>query len=291
MEREARRDTTDTIRQIAVWVAMVVTIIVNGLAGSSATLNGQVTGDVANRYGPASLRPPQVNPDLVNLWLPAGYVFSIWGLIYIGLIAYAVFQSLPSQRTNPRLRAIGWPFVVSCVANILWLFFFQYSSNPDPAVSPNTALLILSVIAMLVLLAALVWIYLALRAGNPSISRAEKWAVRLPFSIYLGWITVATVANISHVLVASGWTGQPLSAIVWLIVMFVVAVGLAGLMAITRRDVAYLLVLVWAFVGIAVNYSVMTAVLISAALAALVVLGLAVLVAARGAWQGKAYAA
>ena len=96
----------DTFRQIAVWVAFVATIIINGLAGSSAALNGQVTGDVANRYLGK------------NLWLPAGYVFAIWGLIYIGLIAYAIYQSLPSQRENPRLRAIGWPFVISCVANI-----------------------------------------------------------------------------------------------------------------------------------------------------------------------------
>ncbi len=274
-----KRDTSDTIRQIAVWVAFVATIIVNGMAGSSAALNGQVTGDVANRYIGR------------NLWLPAGYVFAIWGLIYVGLIAYAIYQSLPSQRANPRLRAIGWAFVVSCLANIVWLFFFQYSSNPDPNGSPNTLLLILSVVAMLVLLGALIWIYLALRAGNPTISRGERWAVRLPFSIYLGWITVATIANISHVLVASGWTGQPLPSLLWLIIMYIAALAIAALVAFTQRDVAYLLVLAWAFAGIAVNYSNLTAVLISSVLATLVVLVLTVLVAARGAWQGKAYAA
>ncbi len=291
MEREARRDTSDTIRQIAVWVAMVATIIVNGLAGSGTALNGQVTGDVANRYGPVSLRPPQVNPDQINLWLPAGYVFSIWGLIYVGLIAYAIFQSLPSQRSNPRLRAIGWPFVVSCVANIVWLFFFQYSSNPDPAVSPNKTLLILSFLAMLVLLAALIWIYLALRAGKPAISRGERWAVRIPFSIYLGWITVATIANASHVLVAGGWNALGLPALGWLVIMFVVAVALAALVAFTQRDVAYLLVLVWAFAGIAVNYSYLTGVLVASILAALAVFALIVIVVAQRAWQGKAYTA
>lgn len=268
----------DTIRQLAVWVAVILMIVVNGLAGSTTALNRQLTGDVANRYLGR------------NLWLPAGYVFAIWGLIYVGIIAYAIYQSLPAQRENPRLRAIGWPFVVSCAANIIWLFFFQYSSNPDPNGSPNGGLLIASVVAMLVLLVALIVIYLQLRRGNPAVSKAERWTVRLPFSIYLGWITVATVANVSHALVALGWTGQPLPALLWLIIMFAVALAVAALMAFTRRDVAYLLVLVWAFVGIAVNYRDMTGVLISAIVAALAVAALTILVAARGAWRGKTYA-
>ena len=279
----------DTIRQIAVWIAVIVTIVFNSIAGSSSALNGQVTGDVANRYLGE------------NLWLPAGYVFAIWGLIYIGFIAYAIFQTLPAQKENPRLRRIGWLFVLSCAANIIWLIFFQYSSNPDPNGAPNTALLIASMVTMLVLLVTLIAIYLTLRAGAPRpgdtatakwpVSRAERLSVWLLFSIYLGWITVATVANASHVLVASGWTGQPLPALLWLIIMFAVALVLAALMAFTQRDVAYLAVLVWAFVGIAVNYSDLTGVLISSIVAALVVAVLAVLVAARGAWRGKTYAA
>lgn len=268
----------DTVRQIVVWIAIVVTIAFNGLAGGSTALNGQLTGDVANRYLGQ------------NLWLPAGYVFSIWGLIYIGFIAYGIYQSLPSQRENPRLRAIAWPFVVSCVANILWLIFFQYSSNPDPAIAPNTGLLIASVLAMLTLLVALIVIYLQLRPANVQVPRAERWAVRLVFSIYLGWITVATIANVSHVLVASGWTGSPLPAVLWLIIMYAVALVVAALMAFTQRDVAYLLVLVWAFVGIAVNYSNLTGVLIASIAAALIVAVLAILAAVRGAWPSKAYA-
>jgi hypothetical protein len=177
------------------------------------------------------------------------------------------------------------------VANILWLFFFQYSSNPDPTISPNKLLLILSVVAMLVLLGALIWIYLALRGGNPAISRGERWAVRLPFSIYLGWITVATVANVSHVLVASGWNGSPLPALLWLIIMYIVALAIAALVAFTQRDAAYLLVLAWAFAGIAVNYSYLPGVAISSVIATLVVLVLVGLVAAQSVWKGKVYAA
>lgn len=264
----------DTVRQIAVWVAAVATIVVNALA-NALPINNQLTGDIANQFKGQ------------NLWLPAGYVFAIWGLIYIGFIAYAIYQTLPSQKENPRLRRIGWVFVVSCAANIIWLLFFHYNQFA------------LSMIAMAVLLIALIVIYLTLRAGAPRggeqtakwpISRAERLAVWLPFSIYLGWITVATVANAAHVLVADGWTGQPLPALLWLIIMYAVALVLATLMAFTQRDVAYLAVLVWAFVGIAINYSSMTGALISSIVAALAVAALAILVAARGAWQGKTYA-
>ena len=254
----------DIVRQIAVWASVVATIVVNGLA-NALPINNQMTGDIANQYKGQ------------NLWLPAGYVFSIWGLIYLGLIAYAVYQSLPRQRENPRLRRIGWPFVVSCAANIVWLLLFHYNQFP------------LSMIAMLVLLLALIAIYLMLRRGQEGIPAGERWAVRLPFSIYLGWITVATVANAAHVFVHAGWTGEPFGALAWLITMYLVALALAALMALMRRDVAYLLVLVWAFAGIAVNYSNMTGVMISSIVASLIVAVLAVLIAARSLWRGKTY--
>jgi len=254
----------DTIRQIAVWVSVIATIVVNGLA-NALPINNQMTGDIANQYKGE------------NLWLPAGYVFSIWGLIYLGLIAYAIYQSLPRQRENPRLRRIGWPFVISCLANIIWLLFFHYIQFP------------LSMVAMLALLAALIAIYLLLGRRGSDVPAGERWAVHLPFSIYLGWITVATVANAAHVFVHAGWKGEPFSGLVWLIIMYLVALVLAALMALLRHDVAYLLVLVWAFAGIAVNYSSMTGVLISSVVAALVVVVLAVLVAARSLWQGKTY--
>ena len=153
------------------------------------TFGGKVDSDKATnlpvRLAVALLkdRKGEIHLDLPVTGQTDDPQFSIWGLIYVGLFAYAIFQSLPSQRSNPRLRAIGWPFVVSCVANILWLFFFQYSSNPDPQGSPNVALLIASVIAMLVILGSLITIYLRLRAGNPKITNGERWAVRLPFSM------------------------------------------------------------------------------------------------------------
>jgi hypothetical protein len=216
----------DTLRQIVNVLALIVTLIFNGMASANG-LNNQTTGEISDRF--------QV------YFVPAGYVFSIWGLIYIGLLAFVVYQALPSQRENPRLRAIGYLFAVSCLANAIWLVFWHYG------------LFGLSVVAMLVLLVALIGIYLRLGIGRSAVSAAERWCVRAPFSVYLGWITVATVANITSALEYAGWGGWGIGPQVWAVIMIVVAGIVAALMGATRRDVGYLLVIVWAAVGIAVK--------------------------------------
>ena len=218
----------DTLRQIITVIAVLATIVVNALA-NILPFNGQETGAISDRFA--------------IYFVPAGYVFSIWGLIYLGLIAYAIFQALPAQRENPRLRSIGGLFLLSSVANIAWIFLWHY--EVFPATLP----------VMLVLLGSLIAIYLRLGTGRTPVSRAETWMVRVPFSVYLGWITVATVANATQLLYFLGWNGGALGPEVWTVIMLAVAVVLAWLMAITRRDVAYLLVLVWAFIGIATKHA------------------------------------
>ena len=218
----------DTLRQIITVIAVLATIVVNALA-NILPFNGQETGAISDRFA--------------IYFVPAGYVFSIWGLIYLGLIAYAIFQALPAQRENPRLRSIGGLFLLSSVANIAWIFLWHY--EVFPATLP----------VMLVLLGSLIAIYLRLGTGLTPVSRAETWMVRVPFSVYLGWITVATVANATQLLYFLGWNGGALGPEVWTVIMLAVAVVLAWLMAITRRDVAYLLVLVWAFIGIASKHA------------------------------------
>ena len=136
-------------------------------------------------------------------FVPAGYVFSIWGLIYIGLIAFAVFQALPAQRTNPRLQRVGYWFALSCLANIVWILLWHYNLFPA------------SLLVMLVLLADLIVICLRLDIGRAAVSAAEKWAVNIPFSTYLGWITVATVANATSVLYGLKWNGFGISPEIW----------------------------------------------------------------------------
>jgi translocator protein len=217
----------NSLRQIYVILAVVVTIVINALA-ESLPFNGVGTGQISDMFK--------------VFFVPAGYVFSIWGVIYLGLIAYAVFQALPSQRENPRLKAIAGLFVLSCLANCAWLFLWHY------------LLFGWTLVAMFTLLVSLILIYLKLGIGREHVSRGETWAVRVLFSVYLGWITVATIANMTSVLYSVKWGGWGISAQMWAVIMLAVAVVLAGIMALTRRDPAYLLVLVWAFAGIAVKF-------------------------------------
>jgi benzodiazapine receptor len=218
----------DTLRQIITVIAVLATIVVNALA-NIIPFNGQETGAISDRFA--------------IYFVPAGYVFSIWGLIYLGLIAYAIFQALPAQRENPRLRSIGGLFLLSSVTNIAWIFLWHY--EVFAATLP----------VMLVLLGSLVAIYLRLGTGLTQASRAETWLVRVPFSVYLGWITVATVANATQLLYFLGWNGGAIGPEAWTVIMLAVAVVIAWLVALTRRDVAYLLVLVWAFIGIATKHA------------------------------------
>ena len=218
----------DTLRQIITVIGVVATIAINALA-NIVPFNGQQTGAISDRFA--------------IYFVPAGYVFSIWGLIYLGLIAFAVYQALPAQRENPRLRRIGGLFALASVANIVWIFLWHYEVFPA------------TLAVMLVLLGSLIAIYLRLGTGRSPVSRAETWMVRVPFSVYLGWITVATVANATQLLYFLGWNGGAIGPEAWTVIMLAVAVGLAWLMAITRRDVVYLLVLVWAFIGIATKHA------------------------------------
>ncbi len=217
----------DIVRQIVVLITVIVTIVVNILA-NALPLNGLNTGDISDRF--------QV------YFVPAGYVFSIWGLIYVGLIAYAIYQALPSQRENPRLQAIGWWVVLANLANAVWIFLWHYERFP------------LSLIAMLVLLASLLVVYLRLNAGSPTVSRAETWAVYVPFSIYLGWITVATIANVTSLLDYLNWSGWGLSPEAWMVIMLAAVAIIGALMNITRQDIAYAAVLLWALAGIGVKF-------------------------------------
>ncbi|MBN2086471.1 MAG: hypothetical protein JW748_14725 [Anaerolineales bacterium] len=239
----------DTLRQVLVVLALIATLIVNALA-NSLPLGGVTTGQVSDQF--------QV------YFVPAGYVFSIWGLIYLGLIVYAVFQALPSQRENPRLRKIGYPFILGSLANIAWLFMWHYQQFP------------LTMVFMLILLATLIVAYLGLGTGKTRVSKAEMWAVRAPFSVYLGWITVATIANVTDLLYYWKWDGFGIDGQTWSLILFAAVLVIAGLMSLTRRDIAYNLVIVWALVGIAVKQSAVQTLVIGALLTAGLVLAVLV---------------
>jgi hypothetical protein len=218
----------DIVRQAAVVVSILITLTVNTLA-NALPLNGLNTGQISDRFN--------------VYFVPAGYVFSIWGLIYIGLIAYGIFQALPAQRDNPRLRATGWWIVLSGLANSTWIFLWHYEQFP------------LTLLAMFTLLAALIITYLRLGIGRGVVSKAETWAVRVPFSVYLGWITVATIANVTSVLDYVKWDRWGLSPETWMVIMLVVVMAVSLAMIFTRRDTAYTLVILWALAGIGIKFA------------------------------------
>ena len=217
----------DKLRQLIIVVMVIATIVVNGLA-TALPLNGLTTGEISDSFE--------------VFFVPAGYVFSIWGLIYLGLGAYAIFQALPAQADNQRLRRIGIPFVIGSLANIAWIFLWHYEQFP------------LTLVAMLTLLASLIAIYLRLDIGRVKVPTAEKWSVHIPFSIYLGWITVATIANVTSLLDYLNWSGWGISPEAWAVIMLIAGLAIASAVSLTRGDAAYLLVLIWAFVGIAVKH-------------------------------------
>jgi len=205
-------------------LATVLALVVNVLA-TTLPLNGKNTAAISDQFK--------------VLFVPAGYVFAIWGVIYIGWIAFSIYQVLPSQRDNGRLQRIGWLYALSGVLNAGWLFMWHYELLP------------LSVVVMLALLVTLIAIYLRLDNGRVQVSAIEKWCVNIPFSVYLGWISVATIANITDLLYASRWDGFGIAPEMWAAIMLAVATLLGLAMALTRGDVAFLLVFVWSFIGIA----------------------------------------
>jgi hypothetical protein len=210
-------------------VAYVLMVAVNGLAGSTTIIGGKLTAEVSD-----------ANPTLVT---PAGYTFSIWGVIYILLAVFVIYQAVVRSRPGASRDRIGWLFVMSSAFNILWLFAWQYE------------ILVVSVIIMFLLLATLIAIYLRLGIGVRRVEPAERLAVHLPFSVYLGWITIATIANVAATLVSLNWDGFGIAPEIWAIAIIIVAFLIAALNAYSRRDVAYGAVIVWALVGIAVNQS------------------------------------
>jgi benzodiazapine receptor len=210
--------------RIANIIAFILTIIVNSLAGSTTIIGGQNTAAISD-----------ANFTLIT---PAGYVFSIWGIIYTLLGIFVVYQALPSQKGKEYQSKIGWLFVLSSLINIIWLFLWQYE------------LLIFSVVLMFMLLATLIAIYLRLDIGKTNSKLAEKIAIQLPFSTYLGWITIASIANVATTLVSLNWDGFGIAPQTWASAIIVIALLLASIVIIKRRDIAYSLVIAWAFIGI-----------------------------------------
>lgn len=243
---------SDTVRQLVTLATFIVTVAVNA-AANILPINGQRTGEISDRYA--------------VLVVPAGYVFSIWGLIYALLLAFTIWQALPRNRGDATLRSIGYLPAATGVLNAAWVVLFHYEA------------FVLTVPVMIALLVTLIAIHLRLWARRDALRGASFWAVRVPFSVYLGWITVATIANIAQTLSALGFTAFGLEPALVAAAVLLVGLAIATRFVLEFRDAAYGLVIVWAYVGIAVKEQetllVASVAVISAILvAALVVLAL-----------------
>lgn len=200
--------------------AFVIMVIINYLA-NSIPLNGQTTGEISSK--------------VTVLFTPASYVFSIWGLIYFSLAIWIIRMLPGSRRHLPMYEKALFPFIFSCLLNVFWIFSWHYE------------FFISSVFLMIALLLILIRLYQTVKNANASFFDL------FPFSLYLGWISVATIANISFTLEFYDWSGWGLSDVTWTIVMLCVATALALIFSKRQRDVVYPLVFVWAFVGIGVK--------------------------------------
>ncbi len=229
-------------KRFLIFASLALILVVNGLA-NTLPINGLTTGEVSDQFP--------------ILFVPAGYVFSIWGLIYLALIGFAIYSVTPKGKANPDVDKITTWFVASNIFNTLWIFLWHYQQ------------FVMTLVPIIGLLISLLVIYLRLGIGKTQRPLTEKLLLATPFSIYLGWATVAVVANISQALYFIGWRGAPLSAPVWTVIMLAVATSLGVLMIFLRKEVAYPLVLVWAFVGIWVKHGDTPVVAITALVAAI----------------------
>ena len=203
------------------------TVVVNALA-NILPINNITTGALSDLYP--------------NLFVPAGLTFAIWGLIYVLLGIFVIYPLVPSVRKDAQkvdfVRRIGPLFFISCLANIGWIFAWHYQILP------------LSLVFMLILLGCLLAIYLRLKVGKSEAAKAERYFVHLPFSVYLGWITIATIANVTALLVNINWGTWGLGEQFWAVAVIIVGIAITLSILFTRRDIYYSLVVDWALLGI-----------------------------------------
>lgn len=195
----------------------VVMVVMNYLA-NALPLNGNTTGELSDAYP--------------NLFVPAGVTFSIWGVIYLLLFLFVLLQFRESNKAV--VSQIGWLFAISCLLNGLWIVTWHYQWLP------------VSLIVMLGLLVLLIAININLKAQPLGIAKAS-------FGIYLGWICIATISNITALLVNYQWSGWGLSEQVWTITMIVIGASIVLITQVRLSNPFIGVAVVWAFLGIAIK--------------------------------------
>ncbi len=189
-------------------------IVMNYLA-NALPLNNRTTG--------------QLSDSLPNLFVPAGITFSIWGVIYLLLAAYTVVQFTAKDQVV--VGNIGWLFAISCILNALWIVTWHYQRLP------------LSLLVMAGLLITLIYINIQIRDLSFGIIKAS-------FGIYLGWICIATIANVTALLVHYSWNGFGISEVAWAIIMISIGTLIVSITLYRLQNPFIGLSVIWAFIGI-----------------------------------------
>ena len=209
------------------FIGFLAVVIVNALA-VILPINNKTTQELSDKYP--------------NLFVPAGITFSIWGIIYILLLVFIMYQFIVAFRKSSLERdifeKIGILFFISCIFNVAWILAWHYE------------IVWLSLIIMVLLLISLIYIYLRLGTGKPGIRNSEKILVNIPFSVYLGWITIATIANATAFLVQINWNKFGIGDQLWTVIVIAVGVIITLATVFSRNDIFYCFVVIWALTGI-----------------------------------------
>jgi hypothetical protein len=209
-------------------VAFAIVILLNFLS-NALPINGQTMPEISARYP--------------SLFTPAGFTFAIWGAIYLGLLVFVIWQALPAQRSSKKVARLSTWFQVNCLMNAVWIVVWHYN------------LLVLSLFVMFVILATLILIYRGLIADIDTAAFTEHLVLYLPFSLYAGWITLATIANASVLQTSNGWDYVWLTAVQWTLLKLAVAGAIGARMVLKYRDPVFGAVVIWGAYGISVMQS------------------------------------
>jgi hypothetical protein len=210
-------------------IAFFLMVFVNYLS-NALPINGNTPGQLSDKY--------------VNYFVPAGLTFAIWGIIYSWLLVFVGYQLVSlfskglAQKVDPIIAKLDWLFVISCGMNVAWLFAWHYE------------LVAISVLIMLLFLAVLLLNFLNIGVGLNKVSQLEKWISHAPFSIYLGWISIATIANFTALLVDIQWLGLGIATADWAKIMIVIGTVITAFVLWQRNAIFYGFVVLWAFWGI-----------------------------------------
>lgn len=216
--------------KIMVVISYIVMVAVNAMA-TLLPLNGKATDVISDSYP--------------NFFAPAGITFVIWGVIYFLLLMFVLyflgFFNVERNKMNTELfNRIGIIFTVTSLANAAWLFSWHWEK------------FLISIVIMLVMLISLMMIVMTLKQED--LNTREKIFVKIPFSVYFGWITVATIANITTYLVSINWMGLGISEVMWTIIILIVGMVIGLMTILINEDKSYGLVMIWAYSGILIKH-------------------------------------